>query len=138
MKGLVSLAVVVAFFVAIPQCFGQDACLSPAQLLEEQQPLQMSLLLMPPTTIASVPVQGRGKGPPGPEEQGGPGCIKTCSDTKKDGRQECKSLSGQARADCRALVEEVHDNCSLCCHSSCNAPTGDCDQFLPDPEFCRE
>ena len=48
MKGLISLAVVVAFFVAIPQCFGQDACQSPAQLLEEQQPLQMSLLVMAP------------------------------------------------------------------------------------------
>ncbi len=46
MKGLVSLAVVVAFLVAIPQCLGQDAEQSPAQLLTEQQLVQMLNLLM--------------------------------------------------------------------------------------------
>ena len=49
-------AVVVAFFVAIPQCFGQDAEQSPGQLLEEEQLVQMSLLLMAPPTFVAVPV----------------------------------------------------------------------------------
>jgi len=46
MKKLISLAVVVAFFVAIPQCLGQDADQSPAQLLTEQQLVQMFHLVM--------------------------------------------------------------------------------------------
>jgi len=46
MKGLISLAIVVAFFVTIPQCLGQDACQSPTQLLEEQQLVQMFHLVM--------------------------------------------------------------------------------------------
>jgi len=53
MKTLLSLTMVLAFFVAIPQCFGQDACQSPAQLLEEQQPLQMSLLVMAPRHVTT-------------------------------------------------------------------------------------
>jgi len=46
MKRLVSLAVFVAFLVAIPQCFGQDDGQSPAQLLEQQQLVQMFHLVM--------------------------------------------------------------------------------------------
>ena len=46
MKGLISLAVVVAFFVTIPQCLGQDADQSPGQLLTEQQLVQMFQLAM--------------------------------------------------------------------------------------------
>ena len=48
MKGLVSLAVVVAFFVAVPQCLGQsqDAEKDAGQLLEEQQLVQMFQLAM--------------------------------------------------------------------------------------------
>jgi len=43
MKRLISLAVVVAFFVTVPQCLGQsqDAEKDAAQLLTEQQLLQM-------------------------------------------------------------------------------------------------
>ncbi len=48
MKGLISLAVVLAFFVAVPQCLGQsqDTEQLPAQLLEEQQLVQMFQLAM--------------------------------------------------------------------------------------------
>ncbi len=48
MRKLVSLAVVVAFFVAVPQCLGesQDAEKDAAQLLEEQQLVQMFHLVM--------------------------------------------------------------------------------------------
>jgi len=48
MNKLISLAVVVAFFVAIPQCFGQsqDAEKDASQLLEEQQLVQMFQLAM--------------------------------------------------------------------------------------------
>jgi len=54
MKGLISLAVVVAFFVTIPQCLGQSQ--DSSQLLTEQQLVQMFQLAMAPPTIASVPV----------------------------------------------------------------------------------
>ena len=66
MKRLVSLAAVVAFFVAIPQCLGQsqDAEQSPAQLPEEQQLVEMALLLTAPPTIASVPVSNLLLAPP--------------------------------------------------------------------------
>ncbi len=48
MKRLLSLAVVVAFFVAVPQCLGQsqDAEKDASQLLEDQQLVQMFHLLM--------------------------------------------------------------------------------------------
>ena len=48
MKGLISLAVVVAFFVTIPQCLGQsqDAEKDAGQLLTEQQLVQMFHLVM--------------------------------------------------------------------------------------------
>ena len=118
MRKLVSLAVVVAFFVAIPQCFGQDACLSPAQLLEEQQPLQMSLLVM---------MQG-----PGQSDKKGPGCIKLCGDAKKAAQQFCRGLSREARAKCREDVEVAYDNCTLCCHSACRAE----DFCVDDYSFC--
>ncbi len=67
MKGLISLAVVVAFFVAIPQCLGQsqDAEKDASQLLEEQQLVQMFHLAMvqrgrpqPKTTVCH---QGGGR-----------------------------------------------------------------------------
>ena len=56
MKKLVSLAVVVAFFVTIPQCLGQsqDAEKDASQLLEEQQLEQMvhlAMVLEPPVTV---------------------------------------------------------------------------------------
>ena len=62
MKILLSLAVVVAFFVAIPQCLGQDADQSPAQLITEQQLVQMFNLAM---------MQGQ-------SFRKGPGCINCC------------------------------------------------------------
>ena len=64
MKGLISLAVVVAFFVTIPQCLGQsqDAEKDASQLLEEQQLVQMSLLA--PPTIVAVPVSNLLMAPP--------------------------------------------------------------------------
>jgi len=48
MKRLISLAVVVAFFIAIPQCLGQsqDAEKDAAQLLTEQQLVQIFHLVM--------------------------------------------------------------------------------------------
>jgi len=46
MKTLLSLTMVLAFFVAVPQCLGQDADQSPAQLLTEQQLVQMFHLAM--------------------------------------------------------------------------------------------
>jgi len=48
MKGLISLAVFVAFFVAIPQCLGQsqDAEKDASQLLTEQQLVQMLHMLV--------------------------------------------------------------------------------------------
>jgi len=123
MKGLISLAVVVAFFVTIPQCLGQsqDAC----QLLEEQPLAQMSLLLIAPTTSVAVPVQGRGQGPQ-------TGCIKTCGDTKKEAQKGCRGLPRQERKVCRDIVEADYDNCSLCCHSSCSDRGDTCSQY----SFC--
>jgi len=48
MKKLISLAVVVAFFIAVPQCFGQsqDTEKDAGQLLTEQQLAQMFHLAM--------------------------------------------------------------------------------------------
>ena len=85
MKRLVSLAVVVAFFVAIPQCFGQDAEQSPAQLLEEQQLVQMSLLLTAPPTIVAVPVSNL-------LQRGGPPKVEICHFKKF--RKHCVKTDG--------------------------------------------
>jgi len=48
MKAIISLAVVVAFFVAVPQCLGQsqDTEKDAAQLLTEQQLVQMFKMAM--------------------------------------------------------------------------------------------
>ncbi len=63
MKRLVSLAVVVAFFIAIPQCLGQcqDAEKDASQLLEDQQLVQMFHLVMaqrPDTKICHLTPAG--------------------------------------------------------------------------------
>jgi len=114
MKKLVSLAVL-AFFVTIPQCLGQDACQSPAQLLEEQPLVQMSLLLMAPTTSVAVPVMA-------------PGCIKCCGDERKAAIDDCLERSANTQADrkgCRDRARVSYRSCSDGCHHE-----GSCD-FTP-------
>ena len=70
MKRIISLAVVVAFFVTVPQCLGQsqDAEKDAAQLLTEQQLEQMFHLVMVQAnmvdichiTAAADPIEGDG------------------------------------------------------------------------------
>ena len=94
MKRLISLAVVVAFFVAVPQCLGQsqDAEQLPAQLLEEQQLVQMSLLMMAPPTIVAVPVSNLLQKPDrGPKPDQGPK-VDICH--FKQTRKHCDGLGG--------------------------------------------
>ena len=72
MKRLVSLTMVLAFFVVVPQCFGQSQAAEKdaSQLLTEQQLVQMFHLLMvqrPETTIKVChitpgPMQAEGEG----------------------------------------------------------------------------
>ena len=109
MKRLVSLAAVVAFFVATPQCFGQDACLSPAQLVEEQQLVQMSLLQ---------------KGPP---EGKGPGCIQCCGKKRDIAINACKEEPRESRKACRETARDNYQLCSFGCHheGSCDFPGQD-------------
>ena len=67
----------------------------------------MFQLAMAPPTIASVPVQGRGKGPPGSDEQGGPGCLNCCGDARKvalalcEGDQTCREDARDDYQDCK-------------------------------------
>ena len=127
MKGLSSLAVVVAFFVTIPQCLGQsqDAEKDAALLLTEQQLVQMFNLAMAPPTIASVPVMA-------------PGCIKECNDLFST--QACKDEpTREAQKTCREDVRAARDNCTLCCHTDCSVRLG-CDlEFLDQvPAKCSE
>ena len=116
MKTLLSLTMVLAFLVAIPQCFGQDACQSPAQLLEEQQLVQMSLLLMAPPTIVAVPVSNLLMAPPG--------CIKCCGDARNDAVKTICNVktSPAARKECREKARESYRICSGGCHAA-----GTCD-----------
>jgi len=62
MKRLASLAIVLALFVAVP--LGQDADQSPAQLLEEQQLVQMFHMVMaqgrPDMKICHVNIRDQG------------------------------------------------------------------------------
>ena len=105
MKTLLSLTMVLAFFVAIPQCFGQDADQSPAQLFTEQQPLQMSLLVMAPPTIVAVP----------------PSCHQTvCRPTVKDflAMNACDKGDKQCRADRNNFAKECRIECTIECHAT--------------------
>jgi len=119
MKRLVSLAVVVAFFVAIPQCLGQsqDAEKDATLLLTEQQLVQMFHLAMAPPTIASVPVSNLLLPP---------GCIKCCGDERKMAIEACLQTAN-SRADeksCRTRARDSYRSCSDGCHNagSCNFP----------------
>jgi len=89
----------------------------------------MSLLLMPTTTSVAVPVQGKGKGPPGEDEKG-PGCIKCCNEAAalELENRSCKTLEdNNARRQCRKDVKDLLDVCLGRCHNS---------QFDPGPDTC--
>jgi len=117
MKTLVSLTMVVAFFVAIPQCFGQsqDAENDASQLLEEQQLVQMSLLLTAPQISVGVPVSFLLKGPGGRQDT-------TLICHFKETRKHCGGTGGGLRtikSDPATIAR--HES-----HGDCSSPVDDC------------
>ena len=113
MKRLVSLAVVVAFFVAIPQCLGQsqDAEKDASQLLTEQQLVRMFNLAMAPP----------------------PSCHQTvCNPAVKMFLDEQECGSGKEGKVCRAaakvLAKECRLECDIDCHDddNCTNNGGEC------------
>jgi len=106
MKTLLSLTMVLAFFVAVPQCLGQsqDAEENASQLLTEQQLAQMVLLLK------------------GPAPQN---CHQTvCNPAVKD----LACPRGNSGKDCRALAKACKLECTIECHdtSTCGPGNGVC------------
>jgi len=102
MKTLLSLTMVLAFFVAIPQCFGQDADQSPAQLFTEQQLVLMFNLAMAP--------------PPSCHQTVCNPAVKTFLD---DPANDC--ARGNAGKACRADMKNAARECRLECTIECHA-----------------
>ncbi len=117
MKTLLSLTMVLAFFVAIPQCFGQDADQSPAQLFTEQQPLQMSLLVMAPPPSCHQTVCNPALKEIACDPKGNSVSAKACRDARQICRQECN-------IECHA-GPVVGEECNADGTAMCHPVTGD-------------
>jgi len=132
MKKLISLAVVVAFFVTIPQCLGQDA--DQSQLLEEQQLVQMWLS----ANLAAA--QGPFEEPP----QGGLlALFNECTsdlDTAEVNLGECVEDLGTAEGELMQCGEDLDTAEGLFqgCLGSVNELEGELDQCVGELDGCVE